>query len=237
MEAKIIKMGSLYFDGSPVNPGRHYHGRRFSFGNTVPGKELQWVDTGELLVADRCVCTYISWDDIDYYGYIFGRPVVIDGKAYWCRSLKCGARGTDPNEWDDLLDQFGESDKLWHWRTVLFWGQEPPASGAKAYRVIRGWDKPRQWVHSAKNLPAAGFRPVLEPLTPSIRLDGALIGTRIEVWGSQALSVKGQLAWFDDYDMVLRDVPGLPNDCRWAHLDGTSAIISKKAISYMRTNL
>lgn len=78
---------------------------------------------------------------------------------------------------------------------------------------------------------------MLEPMAPSIKLEEALIGTRIEVWGPQAWSVEGQLARFDDYDMILRNVPGLPDDCRWAQSDGHNAIISKKAISYMRTAL
>ena len=54
METKI--MGSIYFNGAAMGPGFNCKGSSdISFGDAAPKKELQWVDVGNRLVADRCV--------------------------------------------------------------------------------------------------------------------------------------------------------------------------------------
>ena len=237
MEKK--KLGTLYCDGKPELPSLICKdSRHITIGPTIPGKELKWVDAGEILVADRCVCLDISWDDLNALGFVFGHPVWIDNEPYLCRCLKVGNQLSKTNEWDRLLEQFGKGNDLWNAKGQYFFGQET-VLGQELNRMVRGGDRAVDNGHldHTSRLTYVGFRPVLEPLAPSIRLDEALIGTRIEVWGSQALSVKGQLAGLDDYDMVLRDVSGLLDDCCWAHLDGSNAIISKKKVSYIRTTV
>ena len=71
--AKIEKIGSLYFDGRPQKVGVAYNGEQISFGDAAPGQEISWVRMQSgLLVADRCVCTNISWEDLDKEDFVFG---------------------------------------------------------------------------------------------------------------------------------------------------------------------
>ena len=110
----LVKLGSIYFDGNPVAPGSALDGQQFSIGDTRPGKELQWVQDGRLLVADRCICVNISWDNLNKMGFVFGTLVVVDNNSYLCRCLKVGSWVGAPNEWDTLLDKYGEDNALWH---------------------------------------------------------------------------------------------------------------------------
>jgi len=118
-----IKLGSLYFDRNPVSVGSKYENQELAIGDTDPQNPISWVKAANgLLVADRTVCTKISWTQIDKMGFIFGKPIKIDGANYLCRSLKVGAEKGIPNEWDDLLDEFGEEDATWNWENIFFWG-------------------------------------------------------------------------------------------------------------------
>ena len=122
--AEIVNLGSLYLNGQPKDPGVEYNGEVFSFGNTDPERPIPFVRWGELLVASQCVCTNISWDELNKAGYIFGRPVKINGTPYICRSLKVGEMEGAPNEWDAILDDLEESDDLWHWDYIYFWARK-----------------------------------------------------------------------------------------------------------------
>ena len=90
--AEIVNLGSLYLNGQPIDLGVEYNGEVLSFGNTIPGKTIPFVKWGKLLVASQCVCINIRWDELNKAGYIFGRPVKIDGVPYLCRSLKVGEK-------------------------------------------------------------------------------------------------------------------------------------------------
>ena len=59
---KIKKMGSIYYKDAAAKPGFTCYDSEphISIGNTMPGKELRWVEAGKLLAADRCVCTNVS---------------------------------------------------------------------------------------------------------------------------------------------------------------------------------
>jgi hypothetical protein len=66
-----------------------------------------------LLVCDRMIMARISWDDLDGAGYVRGRPVTIDGRAFSCRLLTGGMDfrvagdgyqgGAPANEWDRII--------------------------------------------------------------------------------------------------------------------------------------
>ena len=124
VKAEIIKLGCLRFNGKPVSPGVRYNMETISFGDTDPEKAISFVKWKNLLVADRCIFTSISWNDLNHSGLIFGRPVKIDGDPYICRSLRVGKEEGSSNEWDAILDDLEESDDLWHWDYIYFWGQE-----------------------------------------------------------------------------------------------------------------
>lgn len=92
---------------------------RWRLGDTPaePGHQLQWNviedDGRRLLICDRMILVRVSWDDLHAAGYVAGRTVFIDGRAYLCRLLSGGAdfrvendgfQGATPrNEWDRYI--------------------------------------------------------------------------------------------------------------------------------------
>lgn len=89
MEKKTF--GSLYLSGQPRSPHAIYNGESISFGDSVLGKAAPFVKWKYMWVASQCICTNISWEDLNQAGFILGRFVRIDGFPYLCRSLKVGA--------------------------------------------------------------------------------------------------------------------------------------------------
>jgi len=158
-------MGSLYFNDTPVDVSSEYDGQLLTIGDTIPGKEITWVEVNGLLIADRCVCTHISGFQLKSMGYANGKPVEIDAQRYLCRLLKVGTAPDVPNEWDAALDATGEDNGLWHWKGALFWGKETDEKPTP-YRALRGYVSARNFEHALESNRFAnpGFRPVLETL-------------------------------------------------------------------------
>ena len=234
--AEIVNLGSLYLNGQPKDLGVEYNGEVLSFGDTDPGKTIPFVKWGNLLVAARCVCTNISWEQLKKNGYIFGRLVKIDGVPYLCRSLKVGEEKDVPNEWDSILDELGEDDSLWLWDDQYFWGQETSRKGASA-RAVRGYLSARCWFYyyASDRLATVGFRPALEPLPPAPMISGSLIGARLKVYGPNA-DIAGELMEVTDYDLVIEPSAQqlIPADCKWVSRDGGRIIIERSAITWMQ---
>lgn len=90
---EFSKIGTLYLNGKPQKVGVAYNGEQISFGPAERGKGIQWIKSGQLLIADRCVCTDISWTQLDEQGLVFGTIVQISGKYYLCRCPKVGVEG------------------------------------------------------------------------------------------------------------------------------------------------
>ncbi len=183
MSVVTKKFGSLYFDGQPVDVGSRYDEEVITFGDTVPGKEITWVEVNGLLIADRCVCVNISWLQLSQMGYTFGREVTIDGRKYLCRLLKVGAAPETPNEWDDALDATTEDNAIWHWKNCFFWGQETD----KAYtfsRAVRGCSSARYWSNRTASYRRVyvGFRPALVPLPIDTLTSDAPIKTYVALY-------------------------------------------------------
>lgn len=76
--------------------------------------KLQWhkIQDGErtLLISDRNILTYVSWNDLNEQGYIFGKNIMMDGVPYLCRVLtggnglqKCEYDPPQNNEWDRFI--------------------------------------------------------------------------------------------------------------------------------------
>mgnify|MGYP007020629093 CR=1 FL=1 len=185
-----LKLGSLYLDEKPVTSCAEYRsGQTISFGAATPSKTISWVPVNGLLIADRCLLTDISWDDIEAQGLVFGREIELCGFRFRARLLKVGNSEGVPNEWDAALDVVGENDDLWHWEDMFFWGQETVLTDASS-RAYRGYRSARlwSWNNSSYRYATLGFRPALEPLATvpttlklgqdvlAIGKDGAVVG-------------------------------------------------------------
>lgn len=235
---EIRKIGSMYQGGVPLRPGADYKGHAdIRLGSAVYDRELQWVDTGTMLVANRCICTGVSWDTLNHKGYIFGQPVYLDGQWYWCRSLKVGSREGEPNEWDALMD-LNESEELWHCGGRFFWGQDTAAKDP-LHRAVRGYSELRRWHHVSadKVSPDIGFRPVLEPLPPLPIDFGDWIGKKVKVYGPQGHFIQGKLESADEYDLVVSTDSPLPNNKwtpDWYRPHGKIVMANKDSIVYVR---
>lgn len=179
-----IMLGTVYLNGEPREPGVLYNSGQIRLGESVPGKEIQWVRLSSgLLIADRCVCNQISWEQLHTQGLVFGTPFQIDGQFYLCRCLKVGAEDGVPNEWDAALDETGEDNEIWHWDDWYSWGQEATSSGLTC--AVRGCRSARYWDDrtAANRGVLAGFRPALEPLAPAPLDYGPMVGTEITFIG------------------------------------------------------
>lgn len=236
---EIIKLGSIYFDGEPQVPGEKFINGNLAFGNTVPGMELSWVKYKDLLIADRCVCDFISWERLNELGYIFGYPILVDGNPYRCRSLDVGSERNTPNEWFRAMAALGSSNELWHWKGQYFWGQNETRctcveysfddSEASAVEIpgcaVRGYTSARCWNYFEQEFAndGLGFRPVLEPLLPCD--PSHLLGKQVWVYGPQKTVFQGKLIYADEYDLTL-EIPNLVlNCCDWAIQDGEHHLV------------
>lgn len=163
---------------NPVNGGNcvSVNTSNFTVGNTVAGKELQWIewtkaDGTKMLVCDRGLIVNITWNSINAAGFITGKEITIDGQKYKMRSLtgSTGASGTNGkgcnNEWDQLLDAVGESNDLIHWSNMYSWCQEVYYSNSDG-RSVRGYGSARNYYYYYATSTGANFafRPALEVL-------------------------------------------------------------------------
>lgn len=229
-------LGSLYLDGLPMVPSSLcMSNTTITVGDTVPMRELQWVPDGDRLIADRCICLNVSWQQLNRQGLIFGTPMIIDGQPYMCRCLKVGTKQGDPNEWDDLLNRIGRKDEVWHWRGQQFWGQEIVDSLPSA-GIVRGGKSSRdlRLAISAISMKAIGFRPILEPLSPLPSDLSGFVGKRIRVYGPSGKDIIGLLVSADEYDLVLENPVFKPGEYNWAISDGGRAIANRRSISFVK---
>ena len=242
LSPEIVKLGSIYFGGEPQVPGGKFIDGDLTFGDTVPGMGLSWVKYKDLLVADRCVCDYISWEQLNELGYIFGYPIRINGKPYRCRSLDVGSERNTPNEWFRIMASLGSSNELWHWKRQYFWGQNETTcvsvefsfDDPTAQRIeilgcaARGYDSSRNWNYFDREFAndGLGFRPVLESLFPHD--PSFLIGKQVRVYGPKKTVFKGKLIRADEYDYTLEMPNLILNCCDWAVQDGEHQLVFGK---------
>ena len=203
-----LKLGGLYLDDKPVYPGTEYQpGQAISFGATASDSAISWVPVNGMLIADRSLLTNISWDDLDAQDLVFGKEISIQGFRFKIRLLKVGSEKGMPNEWDAALDTVGDSNNLWHWKNICFWGQASYKDAS--HRVFRGFNSARDWYHYSSDIRSSrlGFRPALEPLS----IDSADLrpGQKILAIG-RAGAVVGTLEDMTHYDLILRAEPGSP---------------------------
>lgn len=231
--ANIIKLGSLFLDGRPVETGMQYvPSQTIEVGEMTPSKEIGWVAVNGLLIADQCLLTNVSWDDLDVQGLVFGKEVTVQGLRFKIRLLKVGSKEDVPNEWDAALDAVGEDDTLWHWDHKFFWGQEP-VSGSVSHRAIRGYTSARFWNYSGATIQYAfvGFRPALEPLPTD---PSAIRHSQEALVIGRAGAVAGSLIDATAYDLVIQpNADGLIGEVSFAAKmqDGTLAVDRSGIIS------
>lgn len=205
--ANIIKLGSLHLDGHPVEIGTKYvPGQTIRIGDTITGKEISWVGVNGMLIADRCILTNASWDDLNAQNLAFGKEITIGGFRFTARLLQVGAEEGFPNEWDAALNEVGENNDIWHWKDSWFWGQESTVRAS--YRASRGGLSARfwGWYIAYRRDANLGFRPALVPLL-SDTLGNTRSGEKLMLWGSQNI-VFGRLEELTDYEVVLSDWDG-----------------------------
>lgn len=198
----------------------------------TPSKEIGWVAVNGLLIADQCLLTNVSWDDLDVQGLVFGKEVTVQGLRFKIRLLKVGSKEDVPNEWDAALDAVGEDDTLWHWDHKFFWGQEP-VSGSVSHRAIRGYTSARHWGWSDSSTRHAylGFRPALEPLPTD---PSAIRHSQEALVIGRAGAVAGSLIDATAYDLVIQpNADGLIGEVSFAAKmqDGTLAVDRSGIIS------
>lgn len=231
--ANIIKLGSLFLDGRPVETGMQYvPSQTIEVGEMTPSKEIGWVAVNGLLIADQCLLTNVSWDDLDVQGLVFGKEVTVQGLRFKIRLLKVGSKEDVPNEWDAALDAVGEDDTLWHWDHKFFWGQEP-VSGSVSYRAHRGYNSARNWDWdlSSNRDASLGFRPALEPLPTD---PSAIRHSQEALVIGRAGAVAGSLIDATAYDLVIQpNADGLIGEVSFAAKmqDGTLAVDRSGIIS------
>lgn len=198
----------------------------------TPSKEIGWVAVNGLLIADQCLLTNVSWDDLDVQGLVFGKEVTVQGLRFKIRLLKVGSKEDVPNEWDAALDAVGEDDTLWHWDHKFFWGQEP-VSGSVSNRAIRGYYSARvyNWSPSSDRYAGYGFRPALEPLPTD---PSAIRHSQEALVIGRAGAVAGSLIDATAYDLVIQpNADGLIGEVSFAAKmqDGTLAVDRSGIIS------
>lgn len=230
MGCEVVKFGTLYFNGRPQNSGAVFNEQPIALGDTVAGKELEWVKIGVGYVAAHVICGSISWDDLDAVNYVFGIPIKIDGRWFLCRCLHTGAQKGVSNEWDAILDVAGDDDNIWHWKETSFWGQETTDNSRQ--KSVRGGGNAKFWMALAPDLRYSklGFRPILEPLLPGTTDVSKLLGRRLSLIDRNGKPITGNLESFDDYDLVLDTVFPLPDESSWATIRDGKIILSRPEV-------
>lgn len=175
MGYKLFSLGSLFLNDTvqqiPLNPKAKgdipsYSGvAPIRIGNTVPGKAIPWIqpDGMNILVAQKVLLVDVSWDQLNMYGLVNGKEILIDGNRYTCRLLQLGAAPKENSEWAQILRCTGRGNKIWNWSEVYSWGQDEQPN-AEAHPAC-GFAASNQWscFTAGTRMKSLGYRPVLEP--------------------------------------------------------------------------
>lgn len=237
METKYF--GSVYINHEARPATAAYHGDLggdITIGDSVDENLIPFIPYKDIFVSATVVIPGVPWSTLDELGFITGRTVVIDGKPYWCRSLKLGPDKTSKSEWDEILEALGNGN-IWDNNLRAFWGQET-AAGAPDCRVIAGGIggndlSYRGFGSTAYSFPNVGFRPVLEPIYHIPKVEEHMIGKRFTVYGAKR-SITGVLTDFNDYDLTLIQAE-IPEGCKWAEQIEEGVIVDRNAIIWLET--
>ena len=201
-----IKFGTLYMGGNAIGPRtRQYNyqsNAEINIGNTISGKEIQWICVNGFLIADRCLLTKISRLDLDNKGLgdNVGKKFVIDGQPVLCRLMRVKQYTVDGSELTQYLNSLTSGSKE---PSVRFWTLEKSTSGSMGMTATSNV-KMEPVERRDKDL---GFLPVLERLVSQDEVSEADIGTLMTVRIGPNWSM-GTLAEVSDYDLVFQGASG-----------------------------
>lgn len=123
--------------------------------NIIPNMK-KWSRTGTLLIADRVLLSYVSWDDLAAAGFVDGVEVVLKGRKYSCHMLPVGEKFNSQNAWDDALDRTRDDNEIWHWEFMRFWGRDK----MNGLRTLRGHYSARHYDWNASSYQDATDEPL-----------------------------------------------------------------------------
>lgn len=231
--AEVVKLGSLYIGGRLQESIVQYTRGKIFIGPTVPGAEIRWIKVNGLLIADRCLCTTISWEHLDAQGLVFGTMVRLNDCWYICRCLEVGSEDYRRSEWSDAVKATSDRDELWHWSGFLFWGQERVLDRCAA---CRGMDSAMFWDYgfTGEQHPWIGWRPVLEPMGRKTRSPEAMLGKPVKLFGPNMIPLSGTVLEVDDYDVLVKPKTELPKDWAWGKKADDGVLIDKNSIAWIK---
>lgn len=206
-DIKHIAFGSLYENGEFCKPRRMFTEGPIEFLNSTLGA-IGWNRVNGIFYCRDVYCMGITWEELRSMGYVYGRPVRIDGVDYLCRCPRLSPGG----EWEQVV-QATEGQVEWDTKEgYQFFGQEYiPGDGV--FQEVRcsvtgrySLDMVSSERVDEKNL-NVGFRPVLEPIEPGEhQLCPALLNKPISVYLGNAC-LRGTLLDYTDYDLSLEYDP------------------------------
>ena len=251
--------GTYYFDLSGESipgtaddalPDKTMHYVPFTYAGTVDAYKLtsamaatdEYAEKNKyahsLFVADYTVTHTVSWDELNAGRLIFGRDYAAGGVDYILRAPSVGSgsigsaesqRGTPPsNEWDRILDK--NDGYIKNWFGMFSWGQDT-LSTSESDRAARGYFPPGGWssAPASHQNAVAGFRPVLEVLSPgslgsdglkavTLDLDGGKLGNSSE--DIQIIVKSGESFAAPASDGLTRPDGNTDNYFKWLGSDG-----------------
>ena len=171
----MVKGGIVQIPEDPTCDGDMigYNRPDIMITNTKRGFEIAWLHLKDnIYICDRGLINCVSWDTLEKAGYVSGKEVMIDGKR--CRiRLMTGSNGIPGtygkdrcNEWDELMDKYGENNNLTHYKDMQTWCQEADCNYS-ACRSIRGYNSARNCNNygATNSYTCIAFRPAIEILT------------------------------------------------------------------------
>lgn len=235
MEKK--RFGSLYINNRPVIPaGRQYDRYKedpvIEIGGTKPGKEIEWLTVGHLLIATRVLVHSISWEDLDQRGLVVGKEAVIDGKRYKVRipSIK---------EWDMAVKACGGEpiSALWNFQDGWSWCIDESPGDSRLRLLCCGNPINSPASHSSKTRSKPfGWRPMLEPISAGPNDIQSMFGSMITVAHNGSVVI-GMLAGISDYDLVLRQARfrrmGLDSDDFAKIIKDGTIVVNRALVDYI----
>ena len=234
MEKK--QFGSLYINKRPVVPaGRQFDRYRetpvLELGGTKPGKEIEWLTVGHLLIATRVLIHSISWEDLDQRGLISGQEAVIDSKRYKVRTPSV-------KEWDEAAAMcVGHIQDLWYFQDGWSWCIDASTLDNRLRYLCSGNNAHSPMTCSAKTRSKPfGWRPVLEPVSAGPNDIKEMFGSVVTVAHNSSVVV-GMLTGISDYDLVLRraqfDRKGPDSDDFAKRIKDGTIVVNRDLVDYI----